>query len=177
MRWKAKNKKTTDVSPKVVTGSGRKFSFHIDRRKAVWAIVGVIILGGVFYFWQNNSQKDQVACSDDLLTRAKLAQQSPEEFQDVAREIEDQRGYDEDPNCLYVLTTYYISVSDTANARTNLENLQAVYKKKPTSEIIFTYENKDNTVEKLDEELSAIEAINRSNVQNITVPSVEGPAE
>lgn len=47
-------------------------------------------------------------------------------LQELAQEIAKTEGHDTDPNCLLILTHYYIAVSDAENAAASLARMEAI---------------------------------------------------
>lgn len=73
--------------------------------------------------------KDGPKCTYQTLEKAKpnLSYKKIQKLQPSVAEIEGIQGYDTDPNCLGVVTTYYVLIGDSAKARQAYDKLQAVY--------------------------------------------------
>lgn len=120
----------TKTGPQVgafdTTQPNKRFSMRI-----IILAIGITLAGCVLLGRQSLSNLflgDQ-HCSDQLLQQASadLYPVNVPELRKVTMKIESLRGYDHDPNCLYVTTTFYINTSNVAAARRNLDMLQGVY--------------------------------------------------
>lgn len=49
------------------------------------------------------------------------------QLQPIAAKIQAIKDYDKDPNCLNIIATYYVNISDVYNASTYMGKLEAVY--------------------------------------------------
>lgn len=68
-------------------------------------------------------------CSEQILTTASVVME-PSKQKDllpVVSQIKQLPQFDQDPNCLYVVINYYLSISDGANARSYFDKFQKVY--------------------------------------------------
>jgi hypothetical protein len=99
------------------------------------AVVVVLLLaaGGAYYFWPGRSHKSSGVCSDKTLSESApfLNDNKAAELVGTVQYIERQPNYQTDPNCLYVLTQYYIGVSNAGSARQNYDLLVKVYQPDP----------------------------------------------
>ncbi|MEO8105388.1 MAG: hypothetical protein ABI602_03575 [Candidatus Saccharibacteria bacterium] len=70
-------------------------------------------------------------CSSQTLHEASqvLVPTKVTELGQIVGKIQKNKGYDTDPNCLYVVTTYYINESDSNQARYFVNKLNASYDK------------------------------------------------
>lgn len=48
----------------------------------------------------------------------------------IVKTIEASRGYEKDPNCMYIALTYYLNISDAEKARQRYDKFAAVYDQK-----------------------------------------------
>lgn len=94
-------------------------------------IIAALLAGG--WAWHKQHQQSKKAAAEQekaqLVNQAssKLAPQNSGSLQSIAEQLEKQPGYEKDPNALYVLTTYYLNIGDTARAQDYMTKLKAVY--------------------------------------------------
>ena len=119
------------------------------------------------------TQQRVVVCSDDLLKRASklLKPTKAKDLAPLVSEISGLGGFERDPNCLYVVTTYYVNISDSEAARTHLDNLEKVFRDEDMSPVIYNANNL--TFEELKETVRIIDEVSEQNRQQ-NIPSVEG---
>jgi len=105
------------------------------RQKLLLGGLIVLALAGLIVFLSRANDKPPAAsgpaCSAELVKKASTVLE-PERvgfLEPMVTEIKQQPLYEQDPNCLYILTTYYINVSDTAAAGDSLDKLDKVYDK------------------------------------------------
>ena len=70
-------------------------------------------------------------CPATLLKQAKpllTTETNPIQLSKLVATIKKVKGYDRDASCLYIVTTYYISISDAQNASTYYAKLAQVYR-------------------------------------------------
>lgn len=102
------------------------------KRLVIPGLVAIAIVAGGLAYYFGNSGTDEVAtqqCSQQLLSRA-AANFEPskyEELEKIVNETKQVVGYEQDPDCVYVALTYYINISDAANARKAYEQLKTAY--------------------------------------------------
>lgn len=71
---------------------------------------------------QKNVDSSQFVCKDDLYKRASVAikANNVSSLKVITDEIKRKPNYDKDGTCLYILTTYYVTTDDLANAKKTL---------------------------------------------------------
>jgi hypothetical protein len=122
----------------LVSGGGtvpRKFNVPGAVRKQKKVLLGSVVLllvaGAVaIYFAGREPEKPIVyGCPTSVLQKAsaKLDPTKVEELEPIVHEIKHLPKYDQDANCLYVLITYYINISDASAAADTLAKLKLVY--------------------------------------------------
>lgn len=106
------------------TGNKNKYT----RLAIVLALLFVVVAGVAFYI-KSTQNKDTAVCSDQLLQEAGLVldKSDHEQLRPFVEDIEELENFDQDPNCLYILVTYYVNINDPASARSHFEQLQAIY--------------------------------------------------
>lgn len=103
------------------------------RSKLFWTILVVIVavvVAAVYFGGTKNSNKAQAKCSDSLLKSANLAMQNESyvaKLRPIANNIQKIDGFDQDVNCLYYVTVYYISIGDSKNAQRYQADLTKLY--------------------------------------------------
>ena len=134
MKWKQPEHKATDAVSSVHNQS-------VVRKKILAAVAAVILLAGLallglasFRSTQTPDQQAAATGCQDTSENGVLAEASKlldarksGELKPVVAKIQAIKDYDKDPNCMNVVVTYYINISDLNNARTNLEKLEKVY--------------------------------------------------
>jgi len=122
-----------------------KFARHLfsvaGSKNAKYFVISVLGIGlavGVLSWasphqTDNNDEQSGVAykCSSQTLRDASQVF-DPTKVADLGRivvKIQKNNGYTTDPNCLYVVTTYYINLSDSSHARYYVDKLNAAYDK------------------------------------------------
>jgi len=105
-----------------------------SRRKKIimsFTIILVTAAGFIAYIYISNrpSPPEARGCSEQTIRESagKIAEEKTPELVGTVQYIQRQPGYDSDVNCLYILTTYFISVSDAENARKYLDMLKSIY--------------------------------------------------
>lgn len=134
MSKKVKNQ-LNEASQVVVVGESPPMLNKDSKKKLIVVIGGLVLLVIVFgltvtVLKRSNKPAGSVAvCSDELLNQAAplLEEKKYKELEPIARQIEGLKNYDKDPNCLFVVTTYYINVTDAKNARLNYDKLMLIY--------------------------------------------------
>lgn len=127
------------VKPTVVSGD-----FH-KKKKLPYIIAGVVIIVALIlvgvWVGLKKSQPSKpkaatvsTACTDKSANGI-LAQAAPllkptqrAQLKPIVDKIKALPDYDRDPNCLAVVTVYYVNLGDSTNARQYYEKLNAVYK-------------------------------------------------
>ncbi len=107
--------------------------------KVLVAVLAVALVVTAIWITYQNTRKPaskvttSTACTDKsadgILGKAApaLAQSQAAKLQPVVEKIKTLKDYNRDPNCLAVITTYYVNISDAKNARTNYDLLIKVY--------------------------------------------------
>jgi hypothetical protein len=128
--------------------------------KLIMLVVAVLIIGIASITWHNHQKKITKVnnpCSDALLKEAaanfdgkKLAA-----LEKIVAQIKSIPNYQRDPNCMYVLTSYYITSSDPANASKSFGLLKQDYK--PTPGFSPILQTNSTTMSTLESEIIALE--------------------
>lgn len=117
----------SESKPEVtVSVAGRKWA----SRWVVFITIGCIILFAAVLLLANlQRQHSEIQARDKLVTQAApyLKSDSASRLVGIVTQIKQQPGYEHDPNCLYVLTVYYINISDPANTKTYDDMLTRTY--------------------------------------------------
>lgn len=148
----------------------KKITTHRRFKPAVIALVAIVVLSSLaVYFGREDEQPvadTGPKCTYQMLEAAKPNIKSTkintEKLEPQVAEIEQIPGYDTDPNCLYVTTTYYISISDAQKARENYDKLAVVYDKSEgfetvISDVTLSPEELKGSVEFLENQKSEVE--------------------
>ncbi|HTE22434.1 MAG TPA: hypothetical protein VK674_05340 [Candidatus Limnocylindria bacterium] len=112
----------------------RRIVRHKRFKPAVIALVVIVALGSFAAYMGRDKKAPVVApegpkCTYRMLEKARLSLDASKvaKLEPAVGEIEQIPGYDQDPNCLFVVLTYYINISDAAKARELLNKLEKVY--------------------------------------------------
>ena len=106
-------------------------------RKLIQVVAAVVLLvSGTVLVWaiaNRNSINTTTTstCSATILQQAKpllTTTIDPAQLGKLVTTIQKVKGYDRDASCLYIVTAYYISISDTTNANTYYAKLANVYR-------------------------------------------------
>ena len=100
---------------------------------AVSVVVALVVVGVIIQSKTNNNKANNVnvtVCNDELLNNVSgvLTAENVELLMPLAQDIQKMTNYEKDPNCLNVVITYFIHISDFNNARAHLDKLEVVYK-------------------------------------------------
>lgn len=93
----------------------------------------ILVSAGTYYLFKTNMNKaEKLACINSnrqLLSEASrnFAPEKSNELKKTIDKIQSLHSYQKDPNCLNVLTIYYINVTDSKNARESFDKLTKVY--------------------------------------------------
>lgn len=135
----------SEIPKDIVVGSkngrlaGGKFThakWHSKLPKpVVYVVIAVVVIAALAggWAWYQHHQLAKKAAADKtkshLVDQASnnLDPQNSSSLESIAKKLEQQPGHDTDPNSLYVLTTYYLNIGDTAKAQDYLTKLKAVY--------------------------------------------------
>lgn len=98
----------------------------------IFILVGASAAAIYGHYRKQSASKYKVVCSDQVLKKSSelLAASKIQDLKTVVQGIQSTKDYDQDPNCLYVTTVYFISSSDAQNAKQSLEKLETVYDEK-----------------------------------------------
>ena len=133
------NEPTNNTTPpaSVVSAKFRRLPW---RHKRVWLIIGaaIVLLAIVatlttVIMHRNAATVATSKCSDTVLTEVGPLLQDPNDLNKLSQlvsKIQKIKGYDKDASCLYVVTVYYLDISDATNTNTNYVKLTKVYKPK-----------------------------------------------
>lgn len=147
-----------------------KFS-HSSLIKLVLVLFLVIIICSAYLLSRNlntQTKTNQLVCADqnyDLLESASnvMANDKTNELKIIVDKIQSLSDYQMDPNCLYVITNYYINISNPEKARENFDKLVIVYNPEIEFVPIFStmhFKNKDllkSTIEFLEKSRTDLE--------------------
>ncbi|MCK9641579.1 MAG: hypothetical protein M0R39_16880 [Prolixibacteraceae bacterium] len=141
----AKEVKTIEPrqSQSVVKSSGisKQWSHHPDRKKKLVILLSVVVLaiillaiglcGRLILNSDNSGAKTGggVVCSDKLLKAAKQAidKNSTDKLSGIVQDIQNNKKYKEDPNCMYIVTKYYATKGDIKNMNSSMASFYKVY--------------------------------------------------
>ena len=88
----------------------------------------ILVAGGVLNGFMRHQQSLDKARNDAVTQAVNFLDPSyTPKLAAVVPQIKQQLGYDSDADCLYVLTTYYINISDNKNTKLYYDKLAAVY--------------------------------------------------
>jgi hypothetical protein len=114
--------------------AARKVTRHRRFKPALIALIGVVVVSSIAVYFGREKEAPVATpagpkCSYAVLEKAKPALEVTKvaELEPEAQAIERIAGYDQDANCLYVVLTYYINISDGPKARELYDKLAAVY--------------------------------------------------
>lgn len=133
-----------ELPEKPVTGyinNSRQLSLPHVYKKIIIVIVCVALLivgiGGLFVYKNYQSTHSTTDCSKSTkckeLLKEAIKSLAPKEVAGLAKsvdKIKGFKGYEKNPDLLYVLVTFYINLSDGINARKYLDMLKSVYNSK-----------------------------------------------
>lgn len=111
----------------------RKVTYWVKQHKRQLLVaVGVLIVlvAALFVFWPDpEPDPPAVGCSKDLVRDAgrALAPSDVDRLQPIVQQMESSVGYEDDPNCVYVVMTYYINTSDSEKATQLYNQLVQAY--------------------------------------------------
>jgi hypothetical protein len=101
-------------------------------------VVVLIVIGSIIYYQNHHKKQSAVAttkvvngvCSASMLKSAdaSLAPTQTKTLAPIVASIQKLPNYQYDPNCLYILVSYYANTSNTASASMYLNDLEKVYK-------------------------------------------------
>lgn len=144
----AEGKKTT-----VVSGQFRRSFGHPSKSTLIIILVllALITAGSLFIWSQRNNNNEPIesvgVCSvegSEMFEKA-LSAYNPYDEADIAtkaplvEEITQTEGYENDANCLYPVTMYYVTTGDPENAKKYAEKLKQVYKEPEDISWQFVY--------------------------------------
>ncbi len=143
------DKPKTVVSGQVVVG---KVKNQLSKKMTIAVVVIVLALIALSWFFLSSQTKDNKSnqtanspkCSADVLKEAsaKLASYKAEQLQTLVSQIEKTSGYDKEPNCLFITTSYYVNISDYTKASADLKKLTTVDPKATRLRVSGLFEGK-----------------------------------
>jgi hypothetical protein len=115
--------------------AGKKATRHRMPNKktaAIGLILIAIVVSGVIVVAANRETKPAVnirGCSSSLNRQAAtvLLPERLEQLDQIVDKIVKLPGYEQDPNCLYIVLTFHINASDAAGSQHYLSKLEKVY--------------------------------------------------
>lgn len=99
----------------------------------VWAVIGLLLVAGAvafgLYHRQQSVSRDDALCSEETITKAAPLIESGKgaELLAIAQEVQALENYETDVNCLYIITSAYINISDAKNSRAYYDKLATTY--------------------------------------------------
>lgn len=124
-----RNRKEKESSV-VVGGSRRPFFVGRKNRLILLSILLALLLaGGGVLLKRHQGDLRKPVCSDATLQAAApvLDRSKKTKLKLIAENIQKLRGFEHDPNCLYVVVTYDINNGDLPNARLYFNKLKKLY--------------------------------------------------
>lgn len=131
-----KDKQPSDV----VVGSGDVNRFRRLLKPGIISIIALCFVAAAYLSgrWAYNQFFEQTSddaltnktvCSEELLSKAanQLKEDNLEELTSTVQEVEALPDYQKDPNCLGVVTTYYVKSGDAVKARAHYDQLVPLY--------------------------------------------------
>ncbi len=129
--------KHTSDEPSIITGSdsGDK---KIQPAKSLKTLLKVglvlacvlVVAGGEWQYKQKSLSTDDV-CTNNKTIMSKAAKAITDarasDLKDVADKVKMLENYDKDPNCLNIVATYYINISNYTDAKATVDKLVLVY--------------------------------------------------
>lgn len=96
---------------------------------AVVVTLFVIGLLNIALSHDDNSGNEIVACSNKQLRLAKEAidNNSTDKLNNIVKDIQSNKKYKDDPNCMYVVTKYYAEKGDVNNMNSSINSFYKVY--------------------------------------------------
>ncbi len=94
-------------------------------------ILLVLILGSGIALYRNY-KKPVIACDNNVIEKATLIidRGSAQDLKPIVSNIQKNVKYTKDPNCLYIVTEFYVKSSDYKNAQVAFSNLEKTYNPK-----------------------------------------------
>lgn len=112
---------------------GRPWPGPTGNRKTLLLVVALLVVAGSYMLYRGwkAGQKPVVAaltCSDTIINKGASSVEASqvERLEPVANQIKQIPNLD-DPDCLYLLTIYYVNMSDPDNAAASFKKLQKAY--------------------------------------------------
>lgn len=109
-------------------------------KKVIIAAVALVAVGGLawltYSYVQKQNNKYSTACTDKSangVLNKTVPYFQPNQYQELGKlvdQITTYPNFDKDPNCLAILMTYYINISDNVKAREYYDKLVVVYQPK-----------------------------------------------
>lgn len=152
-----------DISKKRLAGPNLKKLFLV----LVASLALISTFGSGYLWYQDQKNKKSTICSNDILQRAgqSLDAYHQEQLKSVADEIKQKPNFENDPNCLFVVTSYYANVVDAENSRKYLDRFEHVYKPKKGLNSYLT--KNGNSVDMLRNNVQFAETKQKENSSNI----------
>lgn len=145
------------------------------RIKLALILLAVLLVALIVYFLFNQSRLNaRPVCSDQQLEQAStvLDRSKVEELKPIAESIQQLERFDRDPNCLYVVVSYYIYMEDPSNARTFFEKLKKAYI--PDQGFSSKLGDRTKTLEDLELEVGFVEKVAQERKDNLrSIPNME----
>lgn len=119
----------------LVSGDKNSMGKKLTSKRAIISIIVLfVILVGLIFIWRNNSQKpvsspNEAVCTDQIISDSAnfLENDNAAELNSISNEILSLQGFDNDANCLLIITRRYVNASDAENSRKYYEKLLTAY--------------------------------------------------
>lgn len=126
-------------SDKLLVGKGKESPLiKFFTKKRIIVIISMLIIAIIIFimtsYFINKNKPITNACStpasSSILQNAKanFANNNVSQLKAVFENIKSLRGYQNDPNCMYIITRYYINTSNLTNAQSSLKQLTSDYR-------------------------------------------------
>jgi hypothetical protein len=116
-----------------IVGRGKKSFLH-RYKKMILIILSILILIVVsccvgYLVWQSKEDESSGVCSNSVLEQAgkKISSNNTNQLVSTVKQIQSTPGHDTDSSCLYILTKYYIDITDADNAQKYYKLLVKAY--------------------------------------------------
>lgn len=129
-------KHSSHVTPNIQVGEKFTGSQTTLKKVLVGLLMIAVVVGGIWYIYdtlstRNANKKPSAACSQAVITpqtAEDLKSPSPQALKPTVDKIKKRTDYQKDVSCMYVVTKYYIAISDPVNARASYDQLVKLFK-------------------------------------------------
>lgn len=128
-RRKRHNQEVSPIGNEAVSGGVTPRKFPL---KLVLIVVGAVAVLGLVAFVSTkliSNNRQAAVCNDEVLTKAaqSLKDNNSKELETLSNEIIAKSGYEQDVNCLYIVTNASIDAGNVEQSRTYLAKLKTAY--------------------------------------------------